>query len=74
MGENKRHKRKSRHRAKAVLKYGKSAVRPHMRLAGRTGSVHAKRTPRSRCADIIDQLIDFSPTPSTEAMTKEVEG
>ena len=44
MGGNRRHKRKTRHRAKGILKHGPNAVRAHKKIAGRTGSIHSKRT------------------------------
>jgi len=37
-------KRRKRHRANAILKFGKAAVRKHMRKSGRTGGIWSKRT------------------------------
>jgi hypothetical protein len=38
-------KRRKRRRAKAKLRHGSAAVRKHTKLGGRTGMIHAKRTP-----------------------------
>ena len=46
---NKHTKRRKRHRANAVIKFGKKAVRRHARISGRTGQIQSKRTPSS-CA------------------------
>jgi len=40
---NKTRTRKSRRRANAVLRHGKSAVRKHQTLSGRKGSAHFKK-------------------------------
>lgn len=37
-------KRRKRRRAKLLLRFGKSAVRKHMRKTGRTGQIVEKRT------------------------------
>ena len=44
MGMSRRYVRKHRRRANAKQKFGEKAVRKHNKIAGRTGSIHQKKT------------------------------